>query len=306
MKRVLVLALALVLTLTTGIAAMAAIEAPGETCIDWEWGIGWDDPFYEFGFLNIDSPVAGEDGIWHLWGTYYQNDFTFAQVLFGENNDNSINALRGSYLFENNFFVGAEFVNDDSNGDYFRIAPGYRFSLGERSYAAVSVNFTDPDNGDSYTYLEGNVRYWFDNARIQGHLYIPFDSDYSFELLIHPSFKIQDNLIVGAILEYIEDETEEISVIGGCTWMPEKFVIDTILSFNYEHVDQTYFMVGGLYQLTDQFAFGANIDKLEDRDTQFAIKAKYALNDKANLKFKYDFETDDAGDAILLTYFSNF
>lgn len=290
MKRVLVLALVLAMTLTMGVAAMAAVEAPGETYVDWEWGTGWDDPFYEAGFYNTD-------GDWSLWGSYYLNDFTFAQITLGDNWDE----FRGSYLFENNLFVGAVFETD-----YIRIAPGYRFSLGEQSYAAVSLDYTKPDYGDSYTYLEGNVRYWFDNARIQGHLYIPFESEQPFELMIHPAFKIQDNLIVAAVLEFVEDTDEEFSVTGGCTWMPENFVIDTVLSFNYYHSDQTYFMVGGLYQFNEEFAFGANIGKVEDADTQFSIKAKYALNEKDNIKFIYNFETDYFDDSFVLSYFSNF
>jgi len=284
------LTLSLVLSAVTGaMAAFPTVKAPGSFEVDTIWSIDWDDPFYEFG-INYNN--NSDD--FFAWGKYYLNDFTFADLFVGEDYFN----LNGSYLFDNGFFIGGAFI-DDNDQDCFIIAPGYRFSLGERSYVALGLNYFDYDDDEEFAF-DINSKLYFDDARLIANLLIPEDSP--IELYIEPTFKISEDVVVGGALGYLEDADEELAVAAGLTWQPENWIVDTILAFNYNHADAYYFKVGGLYTFNNQFGIGADISKLEDTDTEFALKFKYQFDEKSDLKFYYEFEAEN----LTLTYFSNF
>lgn len=287
MKHSLVMALVLSMFLSMATGVMAAIPAPQEFTVDTTWGIGWDDPFYEFG-LNVNN----NSDFFGVWGSYYKDDFTFANLEIGDDLFN----LNGSYLWENGFFIGAAFIDvDDADG--FVIAPGYRFSLGERSYLALGLDYDD--NSEEFA-LDINSKIYYDNARLIANLLIPEDS--AINLYIKPTFKVSDQVVVGGTLDYLEDASEELEVTAGLTWQPENWIVDTVLGFNYDHDDAYFLMVGGLYSFNDEFSLGADISKVEDSDTELALKFKYLFDEKSNLKFYYEFEAEN----LVLTYFSNF
>jgi hypothetical protein len=110
-------------------------------------------------------------------GELYQNDQTFLQVYSGNVYGIFENmGLAASYLFDSGFFIGLSDLKMNGSNQT-TISPGYRFSLNENSYAALSLDYTSALNTNKVTGYELDLQYYLDNAKLRARIYNPVSGD---------------------------------------------------------------------------------------------------------------------------------
>lgn len=307
MKKSLVLTLAVLMVLACAACSMAAIYTDDfEYDTDTWYGIGEVYKYAEVNGLFID----GFDDFL-LKGKFYVNEQTFAEINYLDAGSDDGFGIAGSYLFENNFFLGlstGDIVNFPAAPvfsirfplaiDGTVISAGYRFNFGEKNFVAMSLDYCKPDyvGARDDFFLDVYGKWFFDNARVIAHLNLPKDSDIDPYFLLKGNLKVQENFVVGAAIENVLSET---NISAGLTWKPEPFVIDGTVGVDF--YDDFYFGLSGMYCFDENMLFGAEVSKSEDADAMFSAKFKY-INDAGSFKLAYAFETDTNPKMLTLDY----
>ncbi|HBF39536.1 MAG TPA: hypothetical protein DDW50_19730 [Firmicutes bacterium] len=224
-----------------------------------------------------------------------------------------LNYFAGSYLFENGIFLGGSY-NGNSKNNISYISPGFRLSMDDASFIALSCDYLTSDENpkptDNNEIVGYDVYYKYfvgDKAKLGGEVYFPKDEDTYWWLGLN--IKPGDDLIIGA---YYETQGDTDYYHGGFTFAPAPLIIDAeIGKTNYEYnnapiTNENYYAVSGMLMLSDSFRFGADYFKYNDFDND-AVHAKLNFGDeKANFILKYQFKNDTYPSVITAAFKVNF
>jgi hypothetical protein len=299
MKKLLVLSLVLALTLLTAGSTIAAAHnfngdfwspnlMPDSSNIEMPEFEGWY-------YIEKDTPsgaVRGKFGDDNALGAeFFQNDQTFANLYFNDpENGSSVSYLKGSYLWDNQFFVGL-----DLGDSQITFAPGFRYDLDDNCYIAASLDYAVNDEYSEYQDsglidMEINGRYYTDLIRVYGQLVLPNEdvaSSADTFLLVGGAYKYADNIIVGANLvtwgnyHYLE---------AGCSTTFDKAGAE--LRF-IDDDGETKVDCNLLYSFTDNIRAGLETYKVEGvADPYIIIKGRYTLDDQNSAILMYQLKNE--------------
>lgn len=268
---------------------------------DFEWDV---DSWYSIDEVYKYAEFGGgvyEGDQFFTGFKYFINEQTFATINFEEESANTM-YLAGSYLFNNDFFLGAAILTND----HTKVSSGYRFNLtDEKSFVAASIDYKDYKGKamiegkaiDNLFALEVNSKFFINNALIEAGFWVPDDSDVDTTYYFSSYIKVYDNLVIGADLI---GKDSDLYASAGLTWKPEPFIVDAqvgVDGIDFDD-DKYFFYLSGMYRLNDNFSFGCEVDKYEDYDTEYSIKFKYAT-DKNTFAAVYAFDNDWCEDGYL-------
>jgi hypothetical protein len=232
---------------------------------------------------NVGSGFAAE---------YYLNDQMFASVASLTNDGglgtDSFTTVKGSYLFGFGLFLGLEYATYDTD-NYFVFSPGYRFNFGDDSYLAISADYFDGDGYSDMMGYEINAKYFTDNLKFYGGVYMP-DENYDstdLYLLLGVNFQVSDTVVIG-LMYYDEEDNSEYTL--GFTWTLERFILD--FKYYADDDDDTSYELGGMFLINE--AIGVGLGYLDEDwldDAQLSVKFKY-VTDTNEFSFIYKLEND--------------
>jgi hypothetical protein len=307
MKKLLVLSLVLTLTLLTAGSTIAAVHNFNGDF--WSPNLMPDfsekemPEFEGWYYIEKDTPSGaargkfGDDNA--LGAEYFQNDQTFANLYLNDpENGSSVTYLKGSYLLDNQFFVGL-----DLGDSQITFAPGFRYNLDDNCYIAASLDYAVNDEYSGYQDsglidMEINGRYYTDLMRVYGQLILPNDDVVTSAdtfLLVGGAYKYADNIIVGGALatwggkHYLE---------AGCSTTFDKAGAE--LRF-IDDDGATKVDCNLLYSFTDQIRAGLETYKKEGvSDPYIIIKGRYTLDEKnfAILMYQLKNESQQGDDSV--------
>ncbi len=309
MKKLFLLILTLVLLFAFCNLAMAQVF-PG------------DDGYSTMSYSNPYNPAAwNKSSDWHTVNTWhntdswytvtpeapyveaYYNDHNFArlgvegyaneQTFFDvqtKSGNSEINYFAGSLLFESGLFLGGSYRGDSNNHTVY-ISPGYRLSLDDASFIALSCDYltSNPNSYGSYNdeIVGYDVYYKYfvnDKAKLGGEVYFPKDGDTYWWLGIN--VKPADDLVIGA---YYEVQGDTSRYHGGFTFAPMPLIIDAEVG---RDIVDNYYTASGMLMTSDTFRLGADYFKYDGaRDGAIHAKLNFG-DDKTSFIVKYQFKND--------------
>ncbi len=215
----------------------------------------------------------------------YASEQTFFDVATKAGNSD-IDYFAGSFLFKNGFFLGGSY-NGDSKNHISYIAPGFRLSLNDAGFIALSCDYRTSNQADVDDKIVGyDVYYKYfveDAAKIGGEVYFPKDEDTYWWMGVN--VKPADVLVVGA---YYETQGDANNYHGGFTFTPEPLIIDAEIGDD----GTKYYAVSSMLMMSDTFRLGADYFKYRNKDDG-SVHAKLNFGDeKANFILKYQFKND--------------
>jgi hypothetical protein len=339
LKKLLILTLALSLTLLVAGSALAAVHNfTGDFSNPYLYpDYGYYDvaAFEGWYYIEKDNPSATVRGTFpaeqksfdNAFGLeYFQNDQTFINLSFIKNDTSGIDLgydrLNGSYLFDNNFFIGVDSWFHSSNSST-NLSPGYRFNLAQDAgYIAASLDYAVDkyifNNEKGIIDYEIYGRYYTNNSRVYGQMVIANDDVLGYDskyLMLGGVYKIFDNVVLGAIFKKYEDDPDYGSNYTcfeiGCTTAFNKLGAEfRYINCNYDdNSDYSALDCNILYSFTDKFRAGFEVEKCNyadegDLDPSLLAKAKYRINDANEVLLSYCFKNDseDADYAEAISY----
>lgn len=242
---------------------------------------------------------------------WYWNDHTFVALEYADfflyEGPLELKSLRASYLWDFGLFTGL-FVGNDSADTVILFSPGYRFSLGDDGYIAISLDYLSGDDYDEIVGYDLDFKHYFTKGKLWGHLYYEDNIDQTL-IQLGGNFKVADNLVVG--FKAMDMEFMDYSrYSAGFTWTPQRFVVDgTVGHFGFKDEDYTFYSVSGMFAVTDKLSLGAQYEKHPSilgnplftlRGNQYSFKIKYATDDYS-VGLIYSFENDSTPDSFWLT-----
>lgn len=281
MKKVFVIALALIITLLVAISAQGAVHSVNSPFQSWtEFGIisnafkpevtAWYSLLEpEKGFSGNVTMYTGDlfDDVQLLNGQYYESELKFGSATYIINPDSNIMFVNGNYLFDFGLILGAEIVSIESD-TVTLLSPGYYFQFNQ-GFAQASVDFMMGE-GESELYgFELDAMYNLDNARFFGELYSVKDND-SY-IMVGGLYQLQDNLVLGGKLENFGDNS---GYQLGATWNQDAITLNGKLG---EAIlgEYSYYAVGGTYKINEKFSLGLDYGKNEMMDAGYALRVGY-------------------------------
>jgi hypothetical protein len=242
----------------------------------------------------------------NTWGSgvaadYYLNDQTFLSLASlnsdGASFDN-FSIMKGSYLFGFGFFVGLEYGTSDNDYNYYLISPGYRFSFGDDSYLALSVDYVN--DSDDYSEIIGyelNSKYYTDMMKFYGQVYFPDESASDTAYLLGVNFQVADAVVLG--LKYFDIGDFSYYTLG-FTWTMERFILDFEYFANND--DDSSYELGGMFMINEAFGIGLGyLDVDGAPDAQLSAKFKY-VSDSNEFGLVFKPENDTWPQEYYLTY----
>jgi hypothetical protein len=259
-------------------------------------------------YIEKDTPSATVRGSFpkdanHLGVEYLQNDQTFVNLSYRDpDHGDSIAYLKGSYLFDANWFAGLDFASDDDNSQT-TFAPGYRFNIDDNCYVAVSMDYavnhdaTDHYKDSGLVDLEANGRYYTKDSRVYGQIIIPNDDvTIKDDIYFHAggAYKYADNIVFGA--NFTSDENGDSTLDIGCTTAYDELGIEGKLVF----ADAANGLdINALYSFADNIRAGLEIAKVEHvSDPYLTVKAKYTIDDQNSAYLYYQFENNSTNSEV--------
>jgi hypothetical protein len=279
--------------------------------------------------IEKDSPSVTTRGLfpenYDLYGfEYFQNDQTFANLTyFSPDNGDSETYLKGSYLFENNFFVGLDY-GTDGDVSHSTLSPGYRFNFGDDGYMAVSLDYAADD--DYLLYVDKGIidyeitaKYYTDLSRIYGQIVIPNEdvvvTDKTF-FYVGGAYKLSDNVVLGANftngpklvlypyygLVWTDCTTYDL----GATATFDKLGVELkyeVTSYDDLNDETNATSLNALYSFTDNIRAGLQATKQENvDDPDLYAKIKYTVDDTNSIILIHKFANDSIADDDGVTY----
>jgi hypothetical protein len=252
---------------------------------------------------------------------YFKNDQTFVNLSytifeFYDISDSKITNLKGSYLFDNNFFVGLTHQNfnfDSSSASLTYFSPGYRFNFpSDSGYLTVSLDYYAGGDGDHNVKVadpdvldyEINGRYYIDRSRFYGQVIIfnkdLIEDDYQF-YKAGGAYQCFDNLVLGADVEKGTDTYTQFEIGGTANFgrLGADFKYCKHEEDENDKSDYNLLYLNILYSFTDNLRAGLEVMKIEfpevdeDIDPLLIAKVKYTIDDQNALILMHDFENDN-------------
>lgn len=230
---------------------------------------------------------------------YYLNDQTFASL--GYLNDETgliydLTMVKGSYLFGFGLFVGLEYYSDENDYTYYWLAPGYRFSFGDDSYIALSVDYTDMNSTDAEVWgYEAAGKYFTESMKLYGQLLF-VENEYTF-YNFGANFLVSDAIVIGLGYYGAGDSYDD---FVGFTWTTERFILDLIYGNNED--DDNYYELGGMFMINEAFGIGLGyLSESWKDDAQLSAKFKY-VTDNSEFGLVYKPKNDSYDQEYYLTY----
>jgi hypothetical protein len=236
---------------------------------------------------------------------YFQNDQTFADFYFYDpDTSGSYLYLKGSYLFENDFFVGVDYGDSQ-----LTFAPGYRLDLDDNCYVAASLDYavnhqystSDSPNGyqgSGLVDVEFNGRYYTTDSRVYGQFIIPNGDVAGIDdlfLLGGGAYQYTDNIVLGANLISWGDYTY---YEFGCTAAFEQIEAE-FRYLNNDDADEIDCNV--IYPFTDQIRAGLELKDVFD-NPYIILKGKYTVDTQNAAVLMYQFQNGDDDGALYLRW----
>jgi hypothetical protein len=316
LKKFLVTSLVFCLTLLMAGGALAAVHNFSGDFVS-ILNTGYSDlSFDEWYYIEKDDPSATVRGSFSDFVTrfgleYFQNDQTFLNLTFADYDHdyplfgiNSFTALKGSFLLENNFFVGLEY-GDFDNLDITEtvVSPGYRYNLdGDAGYIAVSMDYAVSDEGfldSGMIDLEVSGRYYTDQSRVYGQLFLPNDDVIGTDemlLMVGGAYRYNDNVVFGA--NYITQDDYSYIEFGATTNF-DKLGAELRIT---DDDDTNEVDCNVLYSFADNIRAGLLVAKVEKVDDPYLVlKGKYTVDDKNAVILMHQLK-NDSSDADAVTY----
>jgi hypothetical protein len=285
MKKLLILIFSVCLLLGVNLSAAAAPHSMTGNFNTWNWDVFgmmikmYDqmatDTWYQveeqtpkvkaFAMFSDGDIVAGMD--------YSINDQTFLSI--GTIDDGDFTIMQGSYLFESGFFAGLACYMGNSD-DLYIVSPGYRFSIGDDSYVALSLDYGFEDGDHELLGYDLDAKYLFDNGKIYGQYYMFNDDFWDADVLdLGVRYAINDAVVIG--LDYSDVDGTSL-FLAGLTWTTDRVIVDFQTG---EVFEDTMTCLSGLYKINDQFGVGAEVVIPEEGDEDYIVKFKYATDSSA-------------------------
>jgi hypothetical protein len=241
---------------------------------------------------NANSSKFGIEG--------YNNEQTFFDIQ-STGSGSSLTYLAGSYLLDSGIFLGGSYY-DNSHDTFTHIDPGYRFSLDDFSFIAVSCDYlTTTVNSIEDGIKDYNLyyKYYIDKQiKLSGEYNIPKDGNNWWWM--GANIKAADDLVIGGYYNSIDN-------IGhyhaGFTYAPAPLIVDA--EIGKDKYDD-YYTVSGMLMTADTFRIGADYFKY-DYNENGAIHLKINFgDDKTSFIVKYRLKNDDYSSAITAAFKTSF
>jgi hypothetical protein len=324
MKKALILSLVLCLTLLTTGNTLAAVhnfsgdfwspnllpDFSNHSCKYFrETGMPSMPSFEGWYYIEKDTPgvtARGSLGNGTAFGAeFFQSDQDFVNFYYYDpDNSGSYLYLKGSCLFENDFFVGVDYGDSQ-----LTVAPGFRLDLDDNCYVAASLDYavnhqystSDSPNGyqsSGLVELEINGRYYTADSRVYGQFIIPNGDVAGIDdlfLLGGGAYQYQNNIILGAnLVSWGDYSYYEV----GCTAAFNQIGAE----FRYINDDGTgLFDCNVLYPFTDQIRAGLELKDMFD-DPYIILKGKYTVDKKSAAILMYQLKNGDTDGTLYLRW----
>ncbi len=228
-------------------------------------------------------------------GEYYQNDQTFIDLFFQDVNKSNMTYFGGSYLWDSGLFVGLNYLKTATTSETL-LSPGYRFTLKDHGYLALSFDYLANDDSDIHDIVSYDVNFKLfpKKMKIYGEICLPKEGNDTI-VNLGANYEVRKGLVVGA--DYMSQGSQD-AYSAGLTYKAQSLIIDAALGENFT---QNYYQFAATENLKN-FSIGALYQKYQnDHDPVITVQGKYHLT-KADLILKYTFENDSYNQVTVLAY----
>lgn len=276
MKNILQFLLVMTALTLNSTSAFGAIYRNGEALYptDTWYTITPPQPYQQLSYSNNpDVNVNSVDG------EYFKNDHTFLNINSSNVYGFSSSKFTGSYLFDSGFFIGFQDLKILSKMTR-TLSPGYRFSLKDHSYVALSLDYESSSNTDKVVAYGLDSCFYFNNSKLFGEISQPDTGDTI--VSVGMNYALSKSLVIG--MDYDDHDFS-----SGFTFDGKPVVVDFQYNrYDYDDYDDSKnYKLSGMFIIGENYGLGLQCLKYDDgTEPKYTVTFKGTVN-KATFKFLY-------------------